>query len=239
MLLYLLVIIVIASYLVFEYPRLFFYYLMRNKISYEKRYKYIRKVSNNLIKLAGVEFVFEGLENIPLNETLVFTPNHQSALDILLLGTLPVAAAPIAKIEVLKLPFFNLLAKVGDTILLDRKDLKSSYQTVIDIKNRLEAKRNIVVFLEGTRSKNPDHSLLEFKPGGLKPIYQSQATIIPVAMHGFFRVLTKNKKTYKSKVYISFLKPIRYAEYSPISNIEMASNLQLMVGNKVKELTTK
>ena len=154
MLNYILVIIAVASYLVFEYPRLFYYYLRRNKIDYSTRYKYIRKVSNRLIKLAGIEFGIDGLENIPLNETIVFTPNHQSALDILLLGVLPVPAAPIAKIEVLKLPFFNLLAKVGDTILLDRKDLKSSYQTVIDVKNRLDAKRNIVVFLEGTRSKN-------------------------------------------------------------------------------------
>lgn len=236
---YLAVIVVVASYLIFEYPRLFYYYLRRNKVSYQKRYQYIRKVSKNLIKLAGIDFVIEGLDKIPTNETLVFTPNHQSALDILLLGLLPVPAAPIAKIEVLKLPFFNLLALVGDTILLDRKDLKSSYQTVIDVKNRLESKRNIVVFLEGTRSKNADYSLLEFKPGGLKPVYQSQATIVPVAMHGFFRVLSKNKKSYKVKVYISFLDPIKFEKYKDISNIDMALILQKSVESKVRELTLK
>jgi 1-acyl-sn-glycerol-3-phosphate acyltransferase len=239
MLNYILVIIVVASYLVFEYPRLFFYYLRRNKISYEKRVKYIKKVSARLTKLAGVEYHLEGLENIPENETLVFTPNHQSALDILVLGVIPQATAPIAKIEVLKLPFFNLLAIVGDTILLDRKDLRSSYQTVIDIKNRLDSKRNIIVFLEGTRSRNPDHSLLEFKPGGLKPIYQSQATIVPVAIHGYFRVLTKTKKSYKSKVYISFMKPLKYQEYKDINNIDLAASLQKQINDKVQELKIK
>jgi 1-acyl-sn-glycerol-3-phosphate acyltransferase len=233
---YLLVIIVVASYLVVEYPRLFYYYIRRNKIPIEKRVKYIRKVTNHLTSLAGIEYQIEGLENIPENETLVFTPNHQSALDILILGVIPIAVAPVAKIEILKLPFFNLLGIVGDSILLDRKDLRSSYQTVIDIKNRLEAKRNIIVFLEGTRSKNLDHTLLEFKPGGLKPVYQSFATIVPVAIHGYFRVLTKTKKTYKSKVYVSFMKPLKYQDYKDINNIDLSARLQQQINAKVQEL---
>jgi 1-acyl-sn-glycerol-3-phosphate acyltransferase len=233
---YLLVIIVVASYLVVEYPRLFYYYIRRNKIPIEKRVKYIRKVTNHLTSLAGIEYQIEGLENIPENETLVFTPNHQSALDILILGIIPIAVAPVAKIEILKLPFFNLLGIVGDSILLDRKDLRSSYQTVIDIKNRLEAKRNIIVFLEGTRSKNLDHTLLEFKPGGLKPVYQSFATIVPVAIHGYFRVLTKTKKTYKSKVYVSFMKPLKYQDYKDINNIDLSARLQQQINAKVQEL---
>jgi 1-acyl-sn-glycerol-3-phosphate acyltransferase len=233
---YILVIIAVASYLIFEYPRLFYYYLRRNKISIEKRLKYIHKVSRRLTSLAGIEYQIEGLENIPENETLVFTPNHQSALDILILGVIPQATAPIAKIEVLKLPFFNLLAIVGDTILLDRKDLRSSYQTVIDIKNRLESKRNIIVFLEGTRTKNEDYTLLEFKPGGLKPVYQSQATIVPVAIHGYFRVLNKSKKSYKSKVYISFMNPIKYQDYKDINNIDLANDLQGKINEKVTHL---
>jgi 1-acyl-sn-glycerol-3-phosphate acyltransferase len=233
---YLLVIIVVASYLVVEYPRLFYYYIRRNNIPIEKRIKYIRKVTNHLTSLAGIEYQIEGLENIPENETLVFTPNHQSALDILILGVIPQAVAPVAKIEILKLPFFNLLGIVGDSILLDRKDLRSSYQTVIDIKNRLEAKRNIIVFLEGTRSKNLDHTLLEFKPGGLKPVYQSFATIVPVAIHGYFRVLTKTKKSYKSKVYVSFMKPLKYQDYKDINNIDLSARLQQQINAKVQEL---
>ena len=233
---YLLVIIVVAGYLVVEYPRLFYYYIRRNNIPIEKRIKYIRKVTNHLTSLAGIEYQIEGLENIPENETLVFTPNHQSALDILILGVIPQAVAPVAKIEILKLPFFNLLGIVGDSILLDRKDLRSSYQTVIDIKNRLEAKRNIIVFLEGTRSKNLDHTLLEFKPGGLKPVYQSFATIVPVAIHGYFRVLTKTKKSYKSKVYVSFMKPLKYQDYKDINNIDLSARLQQQINAKVQEL---
>jgi 1-acyl-sn-glycerol-3-phosphate acyltransferase len=236
---YILVIIVVASYLIYEYPRLFYYYLRRNKISIEKRLKYIHKVSRRLTSLAGIEYHIEGLENIPENETLVFTPNHQSALDILILGVIPQSTAPVAKIEVLKLPFFNLLAIVGDSILLDRKDLRSSYQTVIDIKNRLEAKRNIIVFLEGTRSKNKDYTLLEFKPGGLKPVYQSFATIVPVAIHGYFRVLDKTKKSYKSKVYISFMKPLRYQDYKDVNNIDLSARLQQQINDKVQELKNK
>jgi 1-acyl-sn-glycerol-3-phosphate acyltransferase len=236
---YLLVILVVASYLVFEYPRLVYYYLRRHKISYEKRFVYARKVSNRLLKLAGIKLDVQGLENVPTDQTVVFTPNHQSALDILLLGVIPVNAAPIAKIEVLKLPFFSLLAQVGDTILLDRKDLKSSYQTIIDVKNRLESKKNIIVFLEGTRSKNPDHTLLEFKPGGLKPIYQSQATIVPVAMHGFFKVLSKNKKSYFVTVRIRFLKPLLFNDYNAINNIDLAKNLQEIINNNVQELIKK
>lgn len=233
---YLLVIIVVASYLVVEYPRLFYYYIRRKNIPIEKRIKYIRKVTNHLTSLAGIEYQIEGLENIPENETLVFTPNHQSALDILILGVIPQAVAPVAKIEILKLPFFNLLGIVGDSIILDRKDLRSSYQTVIDIKNRLEAKRNIIVFLEGTRSKNLDHTLLEFKPGGLKPVYQSLATIVPVAIHGYFRVLTKTKKSYKSKVYVSFMKPLKYQDYKDINNIDLSARLQQQINAKVQEL---
>jgi hypothetical protein len=60
-----------------------------------------------------------------------------------------------------------------------------------------------------------------------------------VAIHGYFRVLNKSKKSYKSKVYISFMKPIKYNDYKDINNIDLSASLQQQINSKVQELKNK
>jgi lyso-ornithine lipid O-acyltransferase len=81
--------------------------------------------------------------------TLVVS-NHSSYLDIIVLGSL-IRASFVAKTEVGGWPFFGLLAKLQQTVFVDRK-VRNAGVHRDDIKGRLEAGDTLILFPEGTSS---------------------------------------------------------------------------------------
>ena len=94
----------------------------------------------------------------PARPTL-FVSNHISYLDIPVIGA-HVKGAFVAKSEVAGWPLFGLLSKLSQTVFVKRaakdavKDNDALYQ-------RLSAKRNVILFPEGTSS--PGKTVLPFK----------------------------------------------------------------------------
>jgi 1-acyl-sn-glycerol-3-phosphate acyltransferase len=103
--------------------------------------------------------------------------------------------------------------------------LKASYKTIKEATDLLNNNIDLLIFLEGTRSKNRDRSLNEFKPGGLKPIYNSGATIIPIALDGYYNCLDIKNKQLVNDVYVTFLKPISYEDYKNVSSFDLVKRM--------------
>jgi len=80
----------------------------------------------------------------------LFVSNHSSYLDIMILGGL-VPGSFVAKAEVARWPFFGLLAKLQETVFVDRK-ASSAREQRASLLNRLEASDNLILFPEGTSS---------------------------------------------------------------------------------------
>ena len=93
------------------------------------------------------------------NFPVLFISNHASYLDILILGSL-FKTSFVAKKEVAKWPLFGILAKLQNTIFVDRKisSLKSQENQIIE---HLNKKNNLVIFPEGTSSDG--NKVLPFK----------------------------------------------------------------------------
>ena len=81
--------------------------------------------------------------------TLVVS-NHSSYLDIIVLGSV-IRGSFVAKTEVGGWPFFGLLAKLQQTVFVDRK-VRNAGVHRDDIKSRLEAGDTLILFPEGTSS---------------------------------------------------------------------------------------
>ena len=93
------------------------------------------------------------------NFPVLFISNHASYLDILILGSL-FKTSFVAKKEVAKWPLFGILAKLQNTIFVDRRisSLKSQENQIIE---HLNKKNNLVIFPEGTSSDG--NKVLPFK----------------------------------------------------------------------------
>lgn len=80
----------------------------------------------------------------------LFVCNHASYLDIVVLSTL-LDASFVAKIEVARWPLFGLLAKLVNTIFVDRRPSRSGTHRN-EMRERLEVGRSLILFPEGTSS---------------------------------------------------------------------------------------
>jgi 1-acyl-sn-glycerol-3-phosphate acyltransferase len=76
--------------------------------------------------------------------------NHSSYLDIIVLGSL-IRGSFVAKTEVGGWPFFGLLAKLQQTVFVDRK-VRNAGVHRDDIRSRLESGDTLILFPEGTSS---------------------------------------------------------------------------------------
>ena len=85
--------------------------------------RYVPMWMSTLMRIAGCTVTVNGLENIPKDRAVVFTPNHQSDYDIpITLVHLDRPHALVAKVETLKIPLVRTWMKLFDCVFIDRKN---------------------------------------------------------------------------------------------------------------------
>ena len=135
-----------------------------------------------LLRIVGVRVTVVGAlkQNVPL----VIVSNHISWLDILVIS----ASFPcyfIAKSEIAGWPIFGFLAKMQNTIFVNRKARGSQIgEQVSDIANALKNNKTIVLFPEGTTSDG--NRILKFKSALLaaaKATDNYQPFVQPLCLH--------------------------------------------------------
>lgn len=156
------------------------------------------------------KFEVQGLENIPPDRACIFTPNHQSYLDALIV-------AGSFQSKVIKKTFFiakekhfnsawrRLVARNGNTIVANiNSGLKNAIQQTAAV---LKSNRNMVIFPEGARSR--DGSLLPFKKSFAILSKELNVPIVPIVIKGAFEALSIGSRFPRpGKITLRFLKPI-------------------------------
>lgn len=226
-------------YIIYIYPRYFYYYISKKKTPFEKRYEKTVKSIRFVSKLLDVEYHITGLENFKDEENYYICGNHQSFFDALSMYALVPGKKlrAIAKEESRKMIVAGKVSYALDTLYLDRDDLRKSMKVMKKAGQLLESGEfNVLVFPEGTRTKNKDRSFNEFKAGAFKPAYYGKKDIIPFAIVDSYQVL--NFKIWKKKyhVQVSFMEPIRYEEFKDMNTQELATLIQNKVQAKYNEL---
>lgn len=87
----------------------------------------------------------------PSGGPVLVVANHSSYLDITVLGAL-VHGSFVAKSEVAGWPGFGFLAKLQQTVFIERKARSSTARQRDDLKSRLETGDTLILFPEGTSS---------------------------------------------------------------------------------------
>jgi 1-acyl-sn-glycerol-3-phosphate acyltransferase len=137
-----------------------------------------------LLCIAGISVKITGLNHIDPNQKYVFMVNHQSNIDIpVLINSLSQFQLRwIAKRELLWVPFFGWALWASRHIAIDRTNPLGALKTFERAKERIAAGISVVVFPEGTRSR--DGKLLRFKKGGFRLAVQTGTAIVPVTING-------------------------------------------------------
>ena len=169
-------------------------------------FEYVRKIfylwSKFTIETIGIELEVSGLENIP-KETCVFIGNHSSILDIpILLYTVDRNLGFIAKKEMMKIPVIGYWLEKTKSVPLDRDNSRSAIKSINDGINNINEGCSMVIFPEGTRSK--DGKVGEFKKGSLKLATKSKVPIVPVSIDRASRSFEDNKKFRPAKIKVVF-----------------------------------
>jgi 1-acyl-sn-glycerol-3-phosphate acyltransferase len=150
----------------------------------KQTYRITRFWAWSILRAGGVSLKVSGLERLDPGRAYVFMVNHQSNIDIpALIQSLPnFQLRWLAKKELLWVPFFGWAMWASKHIVVDRFDRASALKTLKRAKQRIAAGISVVVFPEGTRSR--DGRLLPFKKGGFLLAVQSGAAVVPVTING-------------------------------------------------------
>ena len=112
----------------------------------------------------------------------VVVANHESVADPFLLSHLPWDMRWVAKQELFELPLIGRLMKYGGDIPLRRGRRESVVEMLAECRRTLEAGLSVMLFPEGTRSK--DGALLPFKDGAFELALATGAPVLPIALAG-------------------------------------------------------
>ncbi|MFA8342938.1 MAG: lysophospholipid acyltransferase family protein [Rhodothermaceae bacterium] len=163
---------------------------------------------------AGANIEIDGIDNIRLDEPVVYISNHMSTLETFIM---PCIIYPnnkvcfIMKKELVDMPFFGSVSGSRHPIIVGRKNPREDLMEVFkQSKNRIDEGRSIIVFPQRSRSDKLNEK--EFNTIGVKIAKKYNVKIVPVAVTTDFWENGKIVKDFGSvdpskKVRMSFGKP--------------------------------
>lgn len=157
-------------------------------------YRYVfRPWARSIAWAAGVKVEVSGQEHVEPNRAYVIISNHQSHMDVPVLGGyLPLKLTIIAKKELFRIPIFSHGMRAFGILEIDRSNRTRAIHTLEQAAMILREKNtSVLTFPEGTRSV--DGRLQPFKKGPFALASAHRFPILPVSVCGTFPILPKGK----------------------------------------------
>ncbi|CUM50589.1 uncharacterized protein AC631_03971 [Debaryomyces fabryi] len=137
--------------------------------------------------------------------------NHQSALDILMLGKVFQPGYTVTAKKALQyFPFLGWFMLASGTFFLDRARGEKARKVLDNALKTLKAeKRALFMFPEGTRSATKELEMLPFKKGAFHLAQQAGIPIIPVVVSNTSTIFNAKDRVFNSgEIFIEVLEPI-------------------------------
>jgi lysophosphatidate acyltransferase len=140
----------------------------------------------------GITFTIDD-PNDWLNTTrpAVFIGNHQTELDVLMLGCIfPKYCSVTAKKSLKSVPFLGWFMSLSGSVFIDRGNSKDARAAMAGAADEItREKQSVYMFPEGTRSYSKEPMLLPFKKGAFHLAVQAGVPIVPVVVANYSEVL--------------------------------------------------
>ncbi len=187
-----------------------------------------------LLLASGIKVTVKGLSNITPMQSYIYMPNHVSNFDIpVLLAHLRVQFRWLAKAELFKIPIFGYAMQRAGYISIDRSDRMSAIKSLQKAEAMIQNGVSVLIFPEGTRSY--DNTIQPFKKGGFVMAIASGVPIVPVIIHGTWRIMSKNKLHVKpGKVVLEVKKPIATSNYTIQTKEDLMEKVRTVIMNSLE-----
>ena len=159
--------------------------------------------------ICGTRITVYGEENVPTDRSVLYTGNHRSIFDILILYVnTKTPTGLISKKELAKVPIFNIWMSFIGCLFLDRDDIKQGLKTILTAVDMVKNGMSMAIFPEGTRNKE-EGTFLPFKGGSFKIAEKSGCEVVPFTVIGAADIFEDHKpKIKKVHVILCFGEPI-------------------------------
>lgn len=181
-----------------------------------------RHWSKLILRIAGVRIKVHGLENLYPMQRRIYVVNHTSYFDIpILLASLPDTVRIMYRKNLERIPIFGWGVASSPFIGIQREKARDAMRGIEEAIQTISTGESVVIFAEGTRSK--DGRLSKFKRGAFLLASRSGKQIIPIALSGAQKIMPKeSNKFYPGDVDITILPP-----FEAIKNMDKEHELIL------------
>lgn len=191
-------------------------------------------IASNLL---DIEVVVEGEEHLQ-NRPVVLMGNHQSMLDILMLGKVfPKQTSIMAKKEIQWTPMGPFMTLSG-AVFVDRGNSAHAQQSLAAAGEAMKLRKtSLWIFPEGTRTLSKDTYMKPFKKGGFHLAVQSGVPILPVVFENYWWLYHQSvfgSGTIKVRV----LPPIETKNLTTADIPDLVLNVQGKMMNALREIST-
>ncbi len=181
------------------------------------------------LTLAGLRIEIRGLERLDPAETYIFMLNHSSFLDILLaFAYIPYNFRIITKEEIFWVPLMGWALKKSGQIPMNRTNPRKGLESLRQASELLKKGISIVVFPEGTRSR--DGEIREFKATLFILPIRTKVSVVPVLVEGTFEALRRGS------ILVNPV-PLRLTFHNPIAAVSFNGDRERWIfAKKVQEV---
>lgn len=181
---FILVVIIVLSFLILGIPVLLVEWVIGKFNKQAKDYSCLRMVQGAfklILWTTGVKTTVIGQEHVPKDQAVLYVGNHRSYFDILLTySRCPGLTGYVAKVEMLRYWLLRDWMKALYCLFLDRDDMKAGLKTILQGIEYIKRGISICIFPEGTRNRTDQ--MLPFKEGSMKMAEKTGCPIIPMAI---------------------------------------------------------
>ena len=203
-------------------PKLWHYARHTDEYPELEKWLHIHKIMGFAVKGGNIDLQVYGRESLPEQDGFVLYGNHQGLFDVVaLVNTWDKILCAVYKIELKDLPLVKQIAASTKSYAMDRDDVRQSLTVIQGCTEQLKAGRNVLIFPEGTRSKN-GNVMGEFHGGSFKCAVKAKADILPFCVIDTHKVLDQ-KGSKPISCQLHYLKPIPYEEYAGMKTTEIAA----------------
>lgn len=147
--------------------------------------------------LARIEI--EGGENLPVDGPYVLAPNHYSEIDplIIAVATWRMGRAPrfMAKESLFRVPVLGWALRATGMIPVARASTSGTARQTLDAAEALTTGgRGVIVYPEGTLTRDPDLWPMRGKTGAVRLALEADVPVIPVAHWGVQKIMPRYGK---------------------------------------------
>jgi 1-acyl-sn-glycerol-3-phosphate acyltransferase len=143
-------------------------------------------------RAARIRVEVSGLEHVPAGVSCIFLANHVSNLDPpIIFPALPGQSSVLLKKQLMRIPILGTAMRMARFVPVERGNVREAAQrSVADASAALKSGLHMLIFAEGTRSK--DGRLAAFKRGPFYLAKETGAPIVPMVITGTEKMMRKH-----------------------------------------------